>query len=280
MIYNLEKAIESRISVRDYKNDALTNSDVAIIENLLKQEIKTPFNTQPRFKLLNKKEYAKVEKLKLGTYGFIKGAEYFIVGASQNNKEALVDYGYALEKIILDLTSQGFGTCWLGGSFSREKYGRTIHVNEGEVIPAITPVGLSKSHSLKSKIIRGAMGSKKRKQPHELFFTNNFKAAYKNASAELAYALEMLRMAPSAENKQPWRLLFDNGSIHFYLKRNENIRRMIKAADLQQIDLGIGMSHFEYALKNKQQCGNWVAAPDRFDIKEDKLEYIVSWRFN
>lgn len=278
--YNLEQTIKNRVSVRDYHRNALSKNDIVKIENLLKQEIQTPFNTKLRFKLIDKKEYAMGDKLKLGTYGFVSGAEYFIVGVSEKSKEALVDYGYALEKIILDITAEGFGTCWLGGSFSREQFGKTIQIGNNEVIPAITPVGISKGHGLKSKILRGAMGSKKRKNSQELFFENAFNNAYTSGSDTMQYALEMLRLAPSAENKQPWRLLFENGSIHFYLKRNAAIKKVIKSADLQQVDLGIAMCHFDCALKETKQNGNWHISLSRFDIKESKLEYIVSWDFN
>ena len=80
----------------------------------------------------------------LGTYGFIKGASVFIVGAVAKGEWAMEDYGYCMEKNILAATHLGLGTCWLGGTFNRSASASRISKRDDEVIPAITPVGYPK----------------------------------------------------------------------------------------------------------------------------------------
>ena len=61
----------------------------------------------------------------------------------------------------------------------------------------------------------------------------------------------MVRLAPSAGNHQPWRIVRENDDFHFYLQRNKSLKpgsplnRLLGMADLQRVDLGIAMCHFE-----------------------------------
>ena len=53
----------------------------------------------------------------------------------------------------------------------------------------------------------------------------------------------MVRWAPSAVNKQPWRIIVRDGSFHFYKKQDKGYISE-KTGDLQKIDLGIALCHF------------------------------------
>ncbi|WP_339366070.1 nitroreductase family protein, partial [Vallitalea maricola] len=55
-------------------------------------------------------------------------------------------------------------------------------------------------------------------------------------------AYEAVRLAPSALNKQPWRLVKKDNIIRFY----QNTKSV--EMNLGNIDMGIGMAHFEYGL--------------------------------
>ncbi len=59
------------------------------------------FGTKPRFEMLDLEPLDKKELRSLGTYGFIKGARLYILGAIKNTPGALEDLGYCMEKIIL-----------------------------------------------------------------------------------------------------------------------------------------------------------------------------------
>ena len=60
-------------------------------------------------------------------------------------------------------------------------------------------------------------------------------------------ALEMVRWAPSAVNKQPWRVVMDGKHAHFYEKKSKGY---VDATgwDLQKVDIGITLCHFAYGL--------------------------------
>ena len=62
----------------------------------------------------------------------------------------------------------------------------------------------------------------------------------------------MVRLAPSASNRQPWRIIAGRSrkDFHFFLERTPgyNNNRFVKS-DLQRVDMGIAMCHFELAMK-------------------------------
>ena len=68
---------------------------------------------------------------------------------------------------------------------------------------------------------------------------------------EIADLIEMVRWAPSAVNKQPWRIIAADGRYHFYEKKDKGYVSDA-AGDLQKIDVGIALCHFELAAK---ECG-------------------------
>ena len=73
--------------------------------------------------------------------------------------------------------------------------------------------------------------------------------AYESRSVEkekLDYVMECVRMAPSAVNKQPWRVVVCGDKAHFYEKRSKGYVAE-NGWDLQKIDLGIALCHFDCA---------------------------------
>jgi len=275
---NIENIITKRTSIRNYSNLSFDNSILTEIQKIINQKINTPFNNIPRFQLINKKDFSS-EKLKLGTYGFISGAQFFIVGAISKNDFSSIDYGFALEQIILQLTEIEIGTCWLGGTFKRTNFGKAINLAENEIIPAITPVGHpADKRSMKEKIIRSFANAKSRKNSEELFYLNNFDTSLlQNTKTEYLKALEMVRLSPSAENDQPWRIIFaDENKFHFYLKRKNIIKDAFPTVDLQKVDMGIAMNHFYLYLQSVGLNVRWHLDEELKFEQKLKNEYIVS----
>ena len=65
----------------------------------------------------------------------------------------------------------------------------------------------------------------------------------------MLYEVITVRQGPSASNKQPWRILKSADRFHLYLQRTRGYRnvftRMAQVDDMQRIDMGIAMCHFE-----------------------------------
>ena len=94
-------------------------------------------------------------------------------------------------------------------------------------------------------------------------------------SGILSEALEMVRWAPSAVNKQPWRVVVDGNKVHFYEKKAKGYVNP-EGWDLQKVDLGIALCHFHCGLEDRQINAEFVIADPGIQKPQD-VEYIASY---
>ncbi|MCK8060748.1 MULTISPECIES: nitroreductase family protein [unclassified Fusibacter] len=242
-------AVKIRKSVRTFTGESLTEKDKTLIKEYLENidNLSGIHGNTIKIRLIETKDRA---ISKIGTYGIIKNAPAYLVVTSVNTKDAMFDCGYVVERFLLFLADHGLGTCWLGGTFNRSKLTEQIQLSEDEMVPIITPVGYGHhKRSLSDKLIRNLAKGDDRLDFDGLFFKDAFNQGIKDQ--ELRETLENVRLAPSASNKQPWRVLVDSkGNAHFYIKRTPNYAGEKLGYDIQWLDMGIAASHYELALKN------------------------------
>jgi hypothetical protein len=271
------ETIRMRVSCRTYSNIAVEPDKIAKLTEYLKSNTDVPFSSKIRFMLLNFNNMDMSELKSLGTYGVIKGARQFVVGAVVDQPKAMEDYGYSMEKNILTATSLGLGTCWLGGTFNRTGFGKKLNLVEGELLPVVTPVGYSSDRrSLIERVFRFSAGSDKRKPWEELFYEGSIETPLtKDRAGNYTTPLECVRIGPSASNKQPWRIIKDHDNYHFYIKRTPGYDRAFGPIRMQSIDMGIAMCHFELSSREMGLDGLWKVKDPQ--IKSGDMEYLVSW---
>ncbi len=232
-----------------------------------------------RFQLVDASDYNKKELKELGTYGFMKGARLFIAGAINRNKYAMEDFGYCMEKNILEATSLGLGTCWMGGTLNRSEFAEKLKISGNEIIPAISPIGYAeRKNSVKGNIVTLLMGSKNRKPAKNLFFNESINNPLDlTECGDFATVLECVRIAPSAGNMQPWRIIKEKDIFHFFLREKVwyNNHSRYEGNKLQNIDMGIAMAHFDLAAAKLGLKGKWKISGTM--TKKNDLKYIVTW---
>jgi nitroreductase len=272
-------SIKKRVSCRAYKKGPLKESDRQKLKDFLLTNVQGPFGNRVRFELIELVRKERDEIKTLGTYGFIKGASIFIVGAVVKGDRAMEDYGYCMEKNILVATHLGLGTCWLGGTFNRSASASRINKGGDEVVPAITPVGYpSDKKSLMDRTIRFFAKSNSRKAWEELFFCGDTRSPLtRSIAGTYGLPLECVRIGPSASNRQPWRCVKerDKDIFHFYISRTPGYGGIYPDVSLQDIDMGIAMCHFGVALQEMNLKGSWQNL--QMAPSQRGLEYIVSW---
>jgi nitroreductase len=244
------EAMNNRISIRTYKKTPLTQQDLSKVEQIMKEiELeKGPFGNHISTFFYNSSYVDKDVDVKIGTYGFIKNAPHFIGGITKNSFQHIVDFGFIFEKLILRLTELELGTVWLGGTFNRKALNHIIA--DDEIIPALTAVGYkSQKTTLRDKTTRHLAKSNHRKPVEDLFFEQTIETPI-HLNHRLIEHLQHVRFAPSASNKQPWRLIIQNDSIDFYLQRNKNYAQILPF-DIQALDIGIAICHFTLSLEDK-----------------------------
>ena len=282
---SIDELVRRRHSCRRYQERPIAEETRRSLAGFLAANRSGPFGGRARFALVAATAGDRTALKNLGTYGFIAGASGFIVGAIEQGPKALEDYGYLMERAILLATDLGLGTCWLGGTFSKSGFARKLALAEGELMPAVAAVGYAVDGSLAKDRIRRMAGSNSRRPPAELFFNGAFGAPLSPADAG-AYAgpLESVRWAPSASNRQPWRIVRTPTGWHFHLARSKSYGKgtllfaVLRLADLQRVDMGIAMCHFELVARAAGLAGAWVVEDPGIATPQTGVEYTATWR--
>ena len=271
----LEEVVRKRYSVRTYLEQPLSEENREKIERYFPR-LSNPFGGTVSFRLLALSQAPNAKKL--GTYGMISGASDFIGVTAAPGGMDLEAVGYEFETLILYAASIGLGTCWLGGSFNRGEFAEAMGVRKGDLFPAVSPVGIpAEKKSLKEQIIRRTVHADRRKPWAELFFSGDFGVPLTEADAgAYASALEMVRLGPSASNRQPWRIVRSGGAFHFFEQSDAGYNNHL-SFDIQRLDLGIAACHFDLTAKEKDLKGGFQILPDALKAAPERAVYRFSW---
>jgi nitroreductase len=275
--------IQQRFSCRTYRDTPIAEEGRQALEGFLAALASGPFGAPTRFQLVAASEEDRNALRGLGTYGFIRGATGFVLGVVGPGYLNLEDFGYCMEDAILYATALDLGTCWLGGTFSKSSFTERIDPGEGEIMPCVTSVGyVSDQPRLIDRLVRRHASARHRLAWGQLFFEHQFGTALTSEGAG-AYAepLEMVRLGPSASNKQPWRVVKGGGAWHFYLQRTpgylQGMDGLFVSADLQRVDLGIALCHFEQTAREAGLVGRWAVDEPGIQKPDKLVEYTASW---
>lgn len=280
----ITEIIRQRYSCRNYITRPIEQTKRLRLTEFARALREEANGTQARFEFAAASEADLRALDRLGTYGFIHGASGFLIGAVPEGDTNLEAFGFQMEKWVLLATDLGLGTCWLGGTFTKSSFTRKINAQQGELIPAVVSTGYPAYHMRAiERIIRRKAVSERRSAWEELFFQRAFGEPLSPEQAgKYAIPLEMVRLGPSASNKQPWRVVGNERGWHFYLQRTPGYRegilnRLFTQTDLQRIDMGIAMCHFDLTSRELGMKGKWDQIEPGIDRPDDLTEYTMSW---
>lgn len=257
------QTIKERRSVRSYNGEPLTAAQVSKLQKAI-DESYTLFGGNISIRL---KHFDLKGEFKPSTYGVIKGAsDYFLMAIGEGEDSALTA-GFQFEQIVLKAWQMGLGTCWIAGTYKGSQFDQGEKWPDGESLKIVCPVGVPEKQRFLEKVMRLTVGSNNRKPFSELFFEKDFK---KSLDPENKYgeSLEMLRLAPSSTNSQPWRVLIQDDKVMFYYKPKSPIA---------VIDMGIGICHFYEAEKFRGYEGTFEKEKEYPKAPED-WRYLISYR--
>lgn len=265
---NIANVIRERRSVRTFNGRALRAEDVEKLNDYIRK-IENPYEIPVEFKLLDAKKNGLSSPV-------IAGAEQYIGAKVKRMPHAEEAFGYSFEMMVLCAQSLGIGTTWIGGTMDRAAFEHAMALGADEMMPCASPLGYpAEKMSLREAMMRRGVKADTRFLFGELFFSTDGTPLTRERAGELAEALELVRLAPSAVNKQPWRVFADGNAAHFYEKKNKGFDAE-KTGDLQKVDVGIALCHFALGA---QEAG-WEL---RFSLDDPKIaaagdmEYVASW---
>ncbi len=142
----------------------------------------------------------------------------------------------------------------------------------------VSPLGYEDNPTIQDRVMRFVAKSANRMDWEKLFFEDSFENPLVQSSLEgkFAEALELVRLAPSAANTQPWRIVCKNEkTFHFYLDTKTMYKKSKHHCGYN--DMGIAKAHFELAAEANELKGAWknLQLPD---LADDRYEYMFSWQ--
>ena len=249
--------IRRRRSVRSFDGSALRPEDAEQILDFAKKA-ENPYGIPIEWRLLS----AKADGL---SSPVIIGTDAFIAGKMTKAPHAEAAFGYSFEQIVLCAEALGVGTTWIAGTMDRPAFERAMELRAGEVMPCVSPLGYPAAKmSLRETMMRKGIKADTRLPFSELFFDGTFDMPLAPERAgDLRLPLEMVRLAPSAVNKQPWRVVLDGDRAHFYEAKGKGFTDA-EGWDIQKIDVGIAMCHFACTLEE-------LGRTAEFELREPEI---------
>ena len=275
---NIIEAIRERRSVRNYNGQPLSRAVTVEIEKAI-AETTDPFGGAITVRL---GEFDLSDGFRPGTYGVIKGATTYFMIAAADTAATDLSIGFVFEQIVLRAWQLGLGTCWIGGTFSQNDFRRAIsHSSAQEIFPVgiISPLGHSTQKTRFAERMMRRFAKSNSRKPFDKLFTGidaPSDALLANAGEDLKamrslescvkIALEMVRLAPSSRNCQPWRAIV--------VRQDSNIIsvdfRCITDNKFSDIDMGIALCHFFDSMNALGQYGNII-------LNTEKSRGAFSW---
>lgn len=266
-----EQTIIARHSIRTFQPKPISDDHLQELLAFI-DHLSNPWNIKIKIAFINDLKNSD----KIGTYGMIKDPAVFLAAWVVDQPFAQEAIGYTLEHVVLYAESIGISSCWLGATFAKDHVQKILKIKKHEIMPIIIAMGHAKEKlRLKDKIIKKAISSHTRLPNEQLFFENDPKMPLSlKKCGQYQKCLEMVRLAPSAFNAQPWRIIKTNNSFDFYIYSSKELR----SSSIKHVDIGIALAHFMIMVKNLNLAGYLDTNPKHAAKAYDHYHLIASWQ--
>ena len=211
MMTELE-ALKSRHSVRQYKEDAVSEESIKILQDEI-AKINKEQNLNFQLVVNDPNTFTNF----LAHYGNFTGVRNYLAIIGKKDRD--VDVGYYTEKLVLLIQSLGMNSCICASSFSKSKALVTVGKDERFYLGVCFGYGVKQGADHKNKPVETLFEVESGEAPE--WFKKGMEAAL---------------MAPTALNQQKFKIT---------LKENGKCRAISKFGTCSKMDLGIVMYNFE-----------------------------------
>lgn len=263
---DLIREIYRRKSIRKYLDNKLSTEQLEEIKAICRSEERLYKEIDLNIMVLADGE--KIQSMMSGLIGnFTKAAapHYLIITSEQKNGY-LENAGYTVEKIILQLTSMGIATCWLGGNVKENKLKDAMGIPENHKFIVMVAFGYPMDEK---NLYRKDPKEAKRKEISE------FARGSEGGSYDVIWhePLEAIRMSPSAVNTQPWRFVTEDRKIHVFCEGSSNfvLKKLLEEKNV--LDVGIALSHLHIAA---EATGKKINFTREYQVQHSQGKYIIT----
>jgi len=292
----MQKVMEKRRSVREYKHKELETQDLEILKGLIDRVPTVLSAVQVKFHLVRNGADA-FKKLSgvAGYNGVMIEAPHYLVILSNQHEDQFKASGYVAEWLVLNLTQNNIGSCWIDTNKQGDQIKNILNLETTDDVVGLLAIGYGAKDVRLSNIFEvnggvtvssiGSTGYTKmdinyvpepvsgRVAIQELVYLNQWGEVLTVDELEqrgLAEVFYYMRLAPSWGNQQPWKFVLYKNQIILAVKREYGAND----SRIAEIDAGIAMLYFETAMHSEGLPGNWeftvadnqVLIPDEYTI--------------
>lgn len=239
----VHEAIYKRKSIRKYKDLGIEPDIMNKISDVSKSVSRLNENIDMNIHIVyDGKRIHSLFKGIVSNYVKIKSPHYLVITA-ENKENYLCNIGYTVENLVLEMTTMGIGTCWVGAKFKKEEMKKILDIKENEEPVILVAFGEPEDFF---NMYRENISQFSRKKIDEVVV-----GKYNDDIKEI---LEAARLSPSACNLQPWSFKIECGEIQVFRNFPKNIIKKKIAETYGDIDVGIAISHVLRMCEYKNIC--------------------------
>ncbi|HCX62736.1 MAG TPA: nitroreductase [Clostridiales bacterium] len=284
------KDVISRIkSVRNYKEDTVSPEILEKLKADFEKGKRLIDDIQLEVMLKNKDEvYGNLKNI-AGYNDLMIEAPHYLIFLSEDKGHYIENTGYAVQNIMLKAFESGVGSCWItikDGEAIKEK----LNINSDKKLSALIALGyddnknkvlyenVSEYNPSRAEVEIVEDNVSERMRVRDLVYLNKWG---EDADPDeltrvgLLDAFFYARLAPSTKNRQPWRFIYDNGTVVLALRKDENVNEYE-----QKVDTGIVMLYFKLIVDSTLFNLEWkFGNPDKdYEIPSDYeiVAYCIS----
>ena len=176
-----------------------------------------------------------------------KGTDVYAVIVAKRGTPMEVE-GYMGEALVLEATSMGLGTCWLGAGFYPDIINRNVDLQTDEAVHCVISIGKANLPAF----------APKRKELVKVCGMDE--AQLGQLGAWQKEAVLAARLAPSAINQQPWKIVADKTSVSI-------LETTVLYKKYAPLDRGICMLHAAVGAAKAGRTGLWKKVDGGYAMK-------------
>ncbi len=282
---DLYQAILNRHSTRRYRDEPLDKDALAMIDDIIRHA--QPLVPENRFRVMRRDVVSGEDLIAaMGGYGRILSPPHYLVAYAMGDRMPLVDLGYRMEQIAVQMVQLGISVCFIGSMGREDNVRVRFRLARGGRTGAFLIFGRAAETATGrtiNAVIRRTSGGAKKLSVQEIFFDGSFDRPG-TPPKHLAKVIEAGRHAPSANNVQPWRFLWHDEALYLFLKK-QNARYGSKPVlqEYRHFDAGTCMANMMMAIEVLGLSGRWswldgkgIALPDYPETVEPLAKLVVA----
>lgn len=276
-------------SVRNYKKEAVSPEVIQKLKGYCRDSKNMVDGIETEILLKNRDEVYDKLKDAAGYNEIMLDAPHYLIFLSEEREHYIENTGYSVQYIMLKAFELGIGSCWITIRDS-DSIKEKLNIKSDKKLTALVALGFDDN---KNKVVYENVAEYNPTKADVSIVEDNVSerlrvsdVVYINkwgenadpdeiAKSGLLEAFFCARLAPSTKNRQPWRFIYDDGTVVLSLRKDPDVNEYE-----EKIDTGIVMLYFKLIVDNTLFNMDWkFGKPDKkYELPPDYeiVAYCIS----